>query len=211
MVTLTLTILSNRLAKAATLLLAVVFLLVSVASADAQGHRARLSADLQKHLDAGDDAPSTVVLSGTSDQIAAIAARHSLRVRRVLASGAVVDVPAGGLDALAADADVPQLSGDHVTRGQMSVTDTSIGADQVWAGLDVGPIVGAGSVGAGFSRPTSFNHPITGRNIGVAVHRRRAARPGKRARGHDRPARDRRGRVGTRHARRRHHRRRGND
>src|SRR4029453_18007411 len=55
--------------------------------------------------------------------------------------------------------DVPQLSGDHVTRGQMSVTDTSIGVDQLWAG-----------VGAGFSRPgDGFSRPITGRNIGVAV------------------------------------------
>ena len=146
MVTLTLAILSNRLAKPATLLLSsVAFLLVSVASADAQGHRAHLSADLQKRLDAGDGASSTVILSGTSEQIAAIAARHSLRIRRMLAGGAVVDVPAGVLDALASDGDVPQISGDHVTRGQMSVTDTSIGADQLWAGVDVG---------AGVSRPT---------------------------------------------------------
>src|SRR6185503_12389895 len=159
MVTLTLAILSNRLAKAATLTSAVAFLLVSVTSADAQGRRAHLSADLQKHLEAGDSGPSTVILSGTSDQISAIAARHSLRIRRLLTSGAVVDVPAGALDALAADADVPQLSGDHVTRGQMSVTDTSIGADQLWDG-----------VGASFSRPGGgFNRPLTGRNIGVAV------------------------------------------
>ena len=144
MVTLTLAILSKRLAKATTLVATVPLLLVSVTSADAQGRRAHLSADLQKHLDAGDSASSIVILSGTSDQIAAIAARHSLRIRRMLAGGAVVDVPAGGLDALAADADVPQISGDHVTRGQMSVTDTSIGADQLWAGVDVG---------AGFSRP----------------------------------------------------------
>jgi serine protease AprX len=159
MVTLTLAILSNRLAKPATLLSSVAFLLVSVASADAQGHRAHLSADLQKHLDAGDGASSSVILSGTSEQIAALAARHSLRIRRLLAGGAVVDVPAGGLDALASDADVPQISGDHVTRGQMSVTDTAIGADQVWAGIDIG----TGSAGAGFSRP------LTGRNVGVAL------------------------------------------
>src|SRR5262249_4755700 len=47
------------------------------------------------------------------------------------------------------------------TRGQMSVTDTSIGADQVWAGLDIG--TASKGVGAGFSRP------ITGRNVGVAI------------------------------------------
>src|SRR5262245_54396664 len=136
MVTLTLAILSTRLAKAATLTSAVALLLVSVTSADAQGRRAHLSADLQKHLETGDSGASTVILSGTSDQIAAIAARHGLRIRRLLASGAVVDVPAGSLDALAGDADVPQISGDHVTRGQMAVTDAAIGADQLWAGLD---------------------------------------------------------------------------
>lgn len=154
MVTLTLAILGNRLAKTATLTAAGAFLLVSVTSADARGHRAHLSADLQKHLDAGDSGPSTVILSGTSDQIALIAARHSLRIRRLLANGAVVDVPAGALDALAADADVPQVSGDHVTQGQMSVTDTSIGADQVWTGVGLG---------------AGFNRPITGRHVGVAV------------------------------------------
>jgi len=156
MVTLTLAILSTRLAKAATLTSAVALLLVSVTSADAQGRRAHLSADLQKHLDAGDSASSTVIVSGTSEQIAAIAARHGLRIRRLLAGGAVVDVPAGGLDALASDGDVPQISGDHVTRGQMSVTDISTGASQVWEGVGSRP-------GAG------FNGPLTGRNVGVAV------------------------------------------
>ena len=138
MVTLTVAILGNRPARAALLTSAVAFLLVTVTSANAQGHRAHLSADLQKHLDAGDSGPSTVILSGTSDQISGIAARHHLRIRRLLASGAVVDVPAGALDALAADADVPQLSADSVTRGQMSVTDTSIGADQLWTGVAAG-------------------------------------------------------------------------
>src|SRR5215470_7191652 len=158
MVILTLSFLSTRGARTATLLAAAALLLVSVTSADAQGHRAHLSADLQQHLDAGDTAPATVILSGTSDQIAALAARHGLRIRRVLDSGALVDVPAGELDALATDGDVPQLSGDYVMRGQMSVTDTAIGADQVWAGLDLG----AGPA-------ASFKRSITGRTIGVAI------------------------------------------
>src|SRR5262245_33341164 len=160
MVVLTLAILSNRSTRIAFILSSVAILLVSVTSADAQGRRAHLSADLQKQLEAGDSAPTTVILSGTSNQIATVAARHSLRIRRLLGSGAVVDVPAGALDALANDADVPQLSGDHVTRGQMAVTDTSIGADQVWAGLDLG---------IGSSQPTSFSRPTTGRGVGVAI------------------------------------------
>src|SRR5205823_2921325 len=124
------------------LLPAAAFLFASV-TADAQGQRAHLSADLQQHLDAGDATATTVIVSGTPDQIAAIAARHGLGVRRLLTSGAVLEVPAGRLDELAADADVPQLSGDHVIHGQMAVTDVSIGADQAWADI---------AVGAGFSR-----------------------------------------------------------
>src|SRR5207244_8969903 len=80
------------------------------------------------------------------------AARHGLRVRRTLTSGAVLDVPAGRLDEVAADADVPQLSGDHVMRGQMAVTDVAIGADQAWAG-DFGPA----------------NKGVTGKGVGVAI------------------------------------------
>src|SRR5712691_2995975 len=125
---------------------------ISVTVAAAQGRRAHLSDDLQQHLDAGDSTATTVIVSGTPAQVAAIAARHGLRVRRTLTSGAVLDVPAGRLDEVAADADVPQLSGDHVMRGQMAVTDVSIGADQAWTG-DFGP------AGKG----------VTGKGIGVAI------------------------------------------
>jgi subtilisin family serine protease len=61
-------------------------------------------------------------------------------------------VPAGRLDELAADADVPQLSGDHVIHGQMAVTDVSIGADQAWAS-DFGP----------------GGNGVTGKGVGVAI------------------------------------------
>ena len=114
--------------------------------------RAHLSDDLQQHLDAGDATATTVIVTGTPDQIAAIAARHGLGVRRLLTSGAVLEVPAGRLDELAADANVPQLSGDHVIRGQMAVTDVSIGADQAWAS-DFGP----------------GGNGVTGKGVGVAI------------------------------------------
>src|SRR5882762_1348377 len=109
-----------------------VLLLGGAGAVNAQGRRAHLSSDLQQHLDAGDSTTTTVIVSGTSDEIAAVAARHGARVRRLLTSGAVLEIPAGRLEEVAADTDVPQLSGDHVMHGQMAVTDQSIGADQAW-------------------------------------------------------------------------------
>jgi len=50
-------------------------------AANGQG-RAHLSNDLQRHLDAGDATATTVIVTGTSEQVAAIAARHGLRVAR---------------------------------------------------------------------------------------------------------------------------------
>jgi len=143
----------NRMLRATRLApMAAALLFAAVSGADAQGKRAHLSDDLQRHLDAGDATATTVIVSGTSEQVAALAARHGLRVRRALTSGAVVDVPAGRLDELAADTNVPQLSGDHVMRGQMAVTDTATGADQAWTG------------GLGLGR-----RGVTGQNVGVAL------------------------------------------
>jgi hypothetical protein len=163
MVTLIL-VLGNRLAKAATLTSAIAFLLVSVTSADAQGRRAHLSADLQKHLDAGDSGPSTVILSGTSDQIAAIAARHSLRIRRLLTSGAVVDVPAGGLDALAGRRGGPAgLRRPRPPMGRCrSPTPRRVPIRSGQAGYRVDC--------RGWLGPANgFTHSLTGRNTGVAI------------------------------------------
>src|SRR5438094_503823 len=104
MVTLKHSAASRRMLRASRLLLlAAAFLFASV-TADAQGQRAHLSNDLQQHLDAGDATATTVIVTGTPDQIAAIAARHGLGVRRLLTSGAVFEVPAGRLDELAAGA-----------------------------------------------------------------------------------------------------------
>ena len=135
---------------------AVALLFTFATTAGAQGSRAHLSNDLQRHLDAGDSDSTSVIVSGSQEQVAAIASRHGLRIARPLASGAVLEVPAGKLDQLASDAEVPQLSGDLPTHGAMAVTDTAIGADQAWE---------ATVAGAGFSRPNG----ITGKGIGVAI------------------------------------------
>ena len=78
---------------------AVVFLALILAATVAlagQGpHRARLSADLEQHL-ASPAAPTvTVIVTGSRDEIEALAARHGLTPKRWLSEGAVLDVAAG--------------------------------------------------------------------------------------------------------------------
>ncbi len=108
-------------------------------------HRARLSADLADRLAVGSQAID-VIVHGSPNDVAAIASRYGLQVKRVLRSGAVLRVTAGQLDALAADESIDHLSGDVRIKSSMDeVTSTSIGADQVWAGGgDVPALSGAG-------------------------------------------------------------------
>ena len=73
-------------------------LLVSPDDAAAQSRRrAHLSEDLQARLRAGDPTDTSVIVTGTQARVDAIAARHGLRIRKRLESGAVLDVPAGRL------------------------------------------------------------------------------------------------------------------
>src|SRR3712207_1783021 len=90
--------------------------------ADAAGARARLSRDLVERLSTGDLADTDVILTGTQARVDALAARHRLTLRKRLKSGAAVTVPAGGLEALASDPEVDQLSGDQPVRSSMAVT-----------------------------------------------------------------------------------------
>jgi serine protease AprX len=126
----------------------VVSALLVAAPASAEGgsgsHRARLSADLADHLNAGSQA-IRVIVHGERSEVDALAARYNLRIARYLKSGAVFLVNAGQLEALRQDDTQDHLSGD--VRLQSSVdamTAQSIGADQVWAGLDsLPPLSGA--------------------------------------------------------------------
>ncbi len=117
-----------------------------------QNRRARLSEDLAHRLEVGDVADSRVILTGTDEQVDLLVARHGLRLRQRIKSGAVVDVPAGALSALAADGGADHLSTDQVVRSSMAVTNTAIGADLVQAGTWA-----AGAAG------------LTGAGVGVAV------------------------------------------
>src|SRR5688572_20842137 len=115
-------------------LLAAAALAAGAPAADAQGQdgrRARLSTDLAQRLQAGDSDATAVILTGSQGLVDDVAARHGLLVRKRLRSGALLEVPAYKLEAVAADADVDHLSGNHIVAAQMGVTLESIGADQV--------------------------------------------------------------------------------
>ena len=122
-------------------------LLLSSADASAQGRRARLSKDLATQLKAGHVTATCVLLTGTQTQVDSVAARHGLRVDKRLRSGAVVQVSAGALGALAEDAGIEALSSDYRIGGQMGVTTVAVGADQVW--VDGWTEGAAGVTGAG--------------------------------------------------------------
>ncbi|HET9467129.1 MAG TPA: S8 family serine peptidase, partial [Vicinamibacterales bacterium] len=94
---------------------------------------ARLSESLRKHVASKSAQPVDVIVHGTADEIRAIAARHGLRVTKVLAEGAVLQTSAAQLEALSADVD--HLSRDVEVTSFMSVSNAAIGADQVQAGL----------------------------------------------------------------------------
>ena len=123
--------------------LVVTLLLAGAPAAYAAGHRARLSADLQDHLQAGAQAIE-VIVHGDRATVDAVAARYNLVVARYLASGAVLRVTAGQLAAMQQDEGLDHLSGNTPIRASDVVTAESTGADQVWAGsTDVPSLTGA--------------------------------------------------------------------
>ena len=119
--------------------------LVCAPDASAQ-RRPRLSEDLVQRLARGDAEATQVIVTATQSRVDRIAARHRLRVRARLATGAVLEVPAGGLAMLAEDEEADVLSEDQVVRPHMAVTNAAIGADLVQAGLVPGAaaLTGAG-------------------------------------------------------------------
>src|SRR5688572_22148565 len=88
-------------------------------SADAGPRRARLSADLSAHLAAG-SGEIDVIVSGSVEKIDRLAARHGLRIKKTLSSGAVFTVSRQSLDALSQDLDVETLSGNSTVRSAMA-------------------------------------------------------------------------------------------
>src|SRR5256885_1662897 len=126
----------TRLPNLTTLLVAACCWLSAVAPVLGASHKARLSADLQDHINAGSQTID-VIIHGTKDEVDAVAARYNLQVRKYLSDGgAVLRVNAGQLAALRDDNDVEHLSGDIRIKSLDAVTAQAIGADQLWTGSD---------------------------------------------------------------------------
>jgi serine protease AprX len=116
-------------------------------------HRAHLSFDLLTHEASQSTTRKRVILTGDPAQIAEVAARHQLQVVRLLANGAVLSASATELTDLAADVDVPSVSGDVPVHTWMSVSNAASAADQVRAGssglLGIGGMAGVNGQGVG--------------------------------------------------------------
>jgi serine protease AprX len=112
----------------------------------------RMSADLAQKLRGGDYTDTSVIVSGTQAEVDALAARHGAAVKKRLRSGAVLTVKAGTLSDVANDPAVDHLSSNHAVFTQMDITNQTIGADQVHAGLAAAGVPG-----------------LTGKGVGVAV------------------------------------------
>src|SRR5215208_1334348 len=104
-----------------------VALLAGATRAEAQGRQARLSEALALRIQSGDFNATTVIFTGTQTRVDDLVARHGLRIKKRLRTGAVLEVPAYRLEALASDPTVDHLSGNPVVRSEMAVTVQSIG------------------------------------------------------------------------------------
>src|SRR5436190_21242297 len=105
--------------------LVVAFACAVAAPAEAQQHRTRFSADLAGHTGGAVDV--IVDNAATAD---ALAAKYNLKIKRRMKSGAVVTVNGGQLAALAQDAALDHLSGNHRyhTSAVVDPIDVGIGA-----------------------------------------------------------------------------------
>jgi serine protease AprX len=146
---------TTRLSPLGRALLSLCVLVSSLAAAPAaasgpNGHKARLSADLSDHLNAGSQR-IRIIVHGTRAEVDTLAARYNLRVTRYLESGAVLIVNAGQLEALRQDETQDHISGDIRLESSVdAITLEAIGVDQVAVGSD-------------------DRAPLSGRGITVAV------------------------------------------
>lgn len=101
---------------------------------DSAPGRPRLSSDLRQRLENGNPRDESVIVTASEARVRRLAARHGLRVTKWLSGGAVLDVPAQALAALAADVEFDHLTTNQLLSAQDAVTNETIGADLVQAG-----------------------------------------------------------------------------
>src|SRR5262245_23273189 len=152
-------VLTGRMAKLR-FQLAIVTLLFAASALGIRGasepRRAHLSADLLAHAARQTKARARVIVRGSEADLNALAARHGVQILRYLEGGAVLLANSAELEALQKDSTLSTLSGDHVVRIAMSVSNQSTAADQTRAGKS--GLLGIGAIPG-----------VTGKNIGVAI------------------------------------------
>src|SRR5262245_42740875 len=123
----------------------------SVPSTASAAEKAKLSDDILARLRGAKAETTSVIVTADAGAIAEIATRHGLQIKKQLQGGAVLDVPADKLAALATEAGIAGVSGDLRVQSQMAVTDIAIGADQAWAGGIAGATKGLTGAGVGIA------------------------------------------------------------
>ena len=124
----------------------VAFVVAAPGLAAGQGRRARLSADLNDEIRAGNRSTVEVIVDGDDATINRVLTRHPLTLKKRLRRGAVLEVPAGQLNRLADDPDVRAVAANAVVTSHMALTTATTGADAALAGLvgSLGSVSGAG-------------------------------------------------------------------
>ena len=149
---------------------AVAILLGSAVSADAGGRRPRLSSDLNAHLASASTADVDVIVCDSTESVARLAQRHGLRVRKWLASCAVLSASKSSLESLAQDGEIESVSGNAVVRSHMAVTTEMTGARAAWEGAiaALGPVNGSG-IGVAVIDSGIADHPALAKRVIVNV------------------------------------------
>ena len=93
------------------------------------GRRARLSTDVSDEIRKGNRSTVEVIVDGDDATISRVLSRHPLLLKKRLRRGAVLEVPAGQLDALTADAEVNAVAANAVVTSHMALTTATTGAD----------------------------------------------------------------------------------
>jgi serine protease AprX len=123
--------------------------LLTAAPATADSHKAHLSNDLDAVVHGRVAAPTDgidVIVSGAPDFVARTAARHQARVKRSMASGAVLTVSPAQLLAMADDQQLGAISGDLTMRSELALVTEVTGAAAAWHGQirRLGAVTGRG-------------------------------------------------------------------
>ena len=148
------TIPASRLLKVAVIL---ALIAASTFAAGAQRHRAALSSDLLDFESRRAPGRARVIVRGSQEEIASVAARHGVAIVRWLSDSAVLLATSLQVSQLAADAALEHLSGDVPVAPFMSVSNSSSAADQTRDGTP-GVLLGLGAI-----------EGVTGKGVTVAV------------------------------------------